>query len=375
MPSINYFFKETYYKYLPHLILGVFITITVIRAFVFNIINDLEYMLDYKTKKIKNNKLFYYISFLIIFFIYFSYFIFDNNQIKYLFLIPIAFLFVFGFNDNKTIIKYYEYFIICLCLILIFEYFFNSFYYFQQMSLPTWDNVLSKEEISMSLVNGEFFGPKYLEYCSELNNCKNFRQLWGNILFDIPAPFYRPTSIYHSPVYFTQLLIFSFLLYNNKVNFFFIIKFTALIFSGSSSILFVLIYLIYKNKNIYINIFYIISIFCILLIFSFYFNKVFFLSNFHQYQFITSYSTRLTWLFEFFSNFYFILLLPLGFFLILFFYYTKLPSKKNLISSVIEITMVMTIIFLIHPDTFKSFFGILFISLSLTYFKVINNYK
>ena len=87
------------------------------------------------------------------------------------------------------------------------------------MSLPTWDNVLSKEEISMSLVNGEFFGPKYLEYCSELNNCKNFQQLWGNILFDIPAPFYRPTSIYHSPVYFTQLLIFSFLLYNNKVNF------------------------------------------------------------------------------------------------------------------------------------------------------------
>ena len=94
MPSINYFFKETYYKYIPHLILGIFITLTVIYTFVLNIINDLEYMLNFKIKKNNNNLIFYYFSFFIIVAIYLSYFVVDNYQIKYFFLIPICFIYI-----------------------------------------------------------------------------------------------------------------------------------------------------------------------------------------------------------------------------------------------------------------------------------------
>lgn len=375
MPSINYFFKETYYKYIPHLILGIFITITVIYTFVLNIINDLEYMLNFKVKKNNNKLIFYYFSFSIIIAIYLSYFIADNNQIKYFFLIPICFLFILGFNDNKVIFKFFEYFIICLCLILIAEYFFNSFFYFKQIKLPTYDLVLSDLEISNSLVNGEFYTPKYLEYCFSIGNCKTFQHLGGNILFDLPTPYYRPASIYHSPAYFTQLLIFSFLLSrNNSLNIFKIIKIAALVLSGSSAIVLIFSYLILRNYNNFINIFYTILIFTFFFLFSYFFNNHFFLFNFSELQFITSYTFRINLIIEFLINYYLYFLTFLCLLLFIFFKLKKIIFNYD-IFMYIEIIFITTIIFLIHPDTFKSFFGILFISMSLTYFKIINNYK
>ncbi len=375
MPSINYFFKETYYKYIPHLILGIFITLTVIYTFVLNIINDLEYMLNFKIKKKNNNLIFYYFSFFIIVAIYLSYFVVDNYQIKYFFLIPICFLFILGFKEYKIIFKFFEFFIICLCLILIAEYFFNSFFYLKQIKLPTYDLVLSDLEISKSLVNGQFNPPKYLEYCLSIGNCKSFRHLGGNILFELPTPFYRPASIYHSPAYFTQLLIFSFLLSrNNSLNLFKIIKIAALILSGSSAIILIFSYLILRNYNNFKNIFFIIFIFIFFFLFSYLFNNYFFSLNFSELQFVTSFIYRINWIINFLLNYSLYLLAFLCLLLFIYYKFKKILFNQS-IFLYIELIFIITIIFLVHPDTFKSFFGILFISLSLTYFKGINNYK
>ena len=114
--------------YIPHLILGLFIITNVIYMFVTNIINDLEYMLNYKKKKNKNN-IFYFCSFLLILLIYGSYFFLNDNSIKFLFLIPICIFFVIGLDENDEIFKYLEYFIIFLCVILIIEYFIISSFF------------------------------------------------------------------------------------------------------------------------------------------------------------------------------------------------------------------------------------------------------
>ena len=384
MPSINFFFKNTFYMYIPHLILGLFIITNVIYMFVTNIINDLEYMLNYKKKKNKNN-IFYFCSFLLILLIYGPYFFLNDNSIKFLFLIPICIFFVIGLDENDEIFKYLEYFIIFLCVILIVEYFIISSFFFEQLALPNFNEVLTDFEISKSLVNGLFNTHKYFEYCSTINNCKTFTHYGNHFLFDLPTPYWRPASIYHSPAFFTQLLIFSIFITRNKIGFFTFIKVLAIVFSGSSAVILVFTYFILRNimspKNIILIFFFFVSA----LGFYFLYNDYFFSFNYNYTQLFTSYIIRIKWIISFLLSyqyiFYSLFIVILTSILFLKYRYfnrvelSKLPNI-NVFFFIGESIIVFLIIFMVHPDTFKSFFGILFISLTLIYLKnFLKNYK